>query len=74
MYSRTDGNWQIKLLLSSYTFIESRGAYSFPDGNSDCERCTTSTCRQSCTKSMPYSKASRNDVCGYTNSVNGQWQ
>ena len=36
MLTRTDANWQIKLILSSYTFIESRGAFSFPDGNSDC--------------------------------------
>ena len=41
MFTRTDGNWQIKLLLSSYTFRESKGAYSFPDGHSDCSKCTT---------------------------------
>jgi alpha-amylase len=66
MLTRTDGNWKIKLVLSSYTFIESRGAYSFPDGNSDCSRCQSPECRQKCTKSMPYSQASREDVCGYT--------
>ena len=74
LFSRTDGNWQIKLVLSSYTFIDSKGAYGFPDGKSDCERCTTSACRQSCSKSMPYSEASRSDVCGYTCWENGQWK
>lgn len=66
MFTRTDANWQIKLLLSSYTFIESTGAYGFPDGHSDCTKCATPECRQKCNKSMPYSKAHRNDVCGYT--------
>ncbi len=74
MFIRSDGNWQIKLVLSSYTFIEQVGAYSFPDGHSDCNRCATSTCRDSCRKSMPYSKAHRPDVCGYTCIENGSWQ
>jgi len=74
MLTRTDGNWKIKLVLSSYTFIESRGAYSFPDGHSDCTRCETQECRQKCTKSMPYSQASRDDVCGYTCVENGGWK
>lgn len=74
MMTRSDGNWQIKLVLSSYTFIESVGAYSFPDGHSDCSRCTTQTCISNCKKSMPYSKAHRNDVCGYTCVENGSWQ
>ena len=66
MMTRTDGNWQIKLLLSSYTFVDSIGAYSFPDGKSDCSSCATPECRNSCKKSMGYSKAHRDDVCGYT--------
>lgn len=74
MLTRTDANWQIKLILSSYTFIESRGAYSFPDGNSDCSRCLTDSCRSSCSKSMPYSQAYNPDVCGYTCVDNGQWK
>ena len=45
MFTRTDANWQIKLLLSSYTFMETIGAYGFPDGHSDCTRCTTPECR-----------------------------
>ena len=73
MFTRTDGNWQIKLVLSSYTFMENVGAFSFPDGNSDCNKCTTSDCRTKCSKSVPYSKAHRDDVCGYT-CVDGGWQ
>jgi alpha-amylase len=41
MFTRTDGNWQIKLVLSSYTFMENVGAFGFPDGNSDCNKCLT---------------------------------
>ena len=74
MMTRTDGNWQIKLVLSSYTFVEQSGAYSFPDGHSDCQRCLTAECKQKCSKSMPYSKAHRDDVCGYTSWENGSWQ
>ena len=73
MYTRTDGNWQIKLLLSSYTFMENVGAFGFPDGNSDCAKCLTPECKTKCTKSFPYSKAHRDDVCGYT-CVDGGWQ
>ena len=74
MLTRTDANWQIKLILSSYTFIESRGAYGFPDGHSDCTRCISDECRQKCSKSMPYSQAHRDDECGYTCIKNGNWQ
>ena len=74
MFTRTDGNWQIKLVLSSYTFIESKGAYGFPDGSSDCSKCLTPECTQKCSKSMPYSKAHRDDVCGYTCVENGSWR
>jgi alpha-amylase len=74
MLTRTDANWQIKLVLSSYTFIELYGAFSFPDGNSDCSRCTAPECYAICKKNMPYSKAHRDDVCGYTCIENGQWK
>lgn len=73
MYTRTDGNWQIKLLLSSYTFMENVGAFGFPDGNSDCNKCLTPECKSKCSKSVPYSKAHRDDVCGYT-CQDGGWQ
>jgi alpha-amylase len=71
MLTRNDANWQIKLILSSYTFIEMYGAYSFPDGNSDCSKCTAPNCFQICKKNMPYSKAHRDDLCGYTCIENG---
>ena len=73
MLTRTDANWQIKLILSSYTFKDSIGAYSFPDGASDCSNCATDDCRSKCTKSMPKSQAHRDDVCGYTCVENGSW-
>jgi len=74
LFTRTDGNWQIKLVLSSYTFNDKVGAYSFPDGFSDCSRCMNETCKSTCTKSMPYSKAHDDSVCGYTvYDNNGNW-
>mmetsp|Transcript_25638 Transcript_25638/g.22652 ORF Transcript_25638/g.22652 Transcript_25638/m.22652 type:complete len:220 (+) Transcript_25638:1383-2042(+) len=66
LFTRTDGDWQIKLVLSSYTFRDSVGAYGFPDGLSDCSRCMNQTCSSTCSKSMPYSKAHDPTVCGYT--------
>ena len=74
LFSRTDGNWQIKLVLSSYTFMEVTGAYGFPDGNSACTSCLTDACRTKCTKNMPFSKAHLDDVCGYTCVKDGSWQ
>ena len=38
LFQRTDGNWQIKLVLSSYSFMNS-GAMGIPDGKSDCSKC-----------------------------------
>jgi len=66
LFTRTDGNWQIKLILSSYTFMESAGAFGYPDGKSDCSRCVNDACKTGCSKSMPYSKAHDPSVCGYT--------
>lgn len=37
LFSRTDGNWKVKMVLSSYTFMPD-GAAGFPDGWSDCSR------------------------------------
>lgn len=75
LFSRTDGNWQIKLVLSSYTFYDSIGAYGFPDGKSDCKNCLDGkNCNGQCTKSMPYSQAHNPNVCGYTvYDKNGSW-
>jgi len=75
LFTRTDGNWQIKLVLSSYTFRESVGAYGFPDGSSDCTRCQNETCKKQCTKSMPYVQAYNPNSCGYdVYGPNGGWQ
>ena len=49
------------------------GAAGPPDGKSDCAACVGAQC-SSCNKSMKYSKAHDPNVCGYTCSVNGQWQ
>ena len=36
MFTRTDANWKIKLVLSSYSFINN--AHGYPDGKSDCSK------------------------------------
>ena len=66
--------FKIKLLLSSYAYRASQGAYSFPDGYSDCNRCTNKRCKEGCTKSMPYTKAYKKSSRGYdTIDENGHW-
>ena len=55
MFTRTDGSWKIRLILSSYTFMESAGAYGFPDGHSDCARCQSEECKKQSNNSVPYS-------------------
>jgi alpha-amylase len=72
LFNRRDNDWQIKLVLSSYTFMND-GAQGIPDGKSDCAKCVGDLC-SSCTKSVPFSKAHNPDVCGYTCEINGQWQ
>jgi len=72
LFNRTDADWVIKLVLSSYTFMND-GAAGIPDGKSDCSNCVGDQCG-SCSKSMAYSKAFDPDVCGYTCEVDGQWQ
>lgn len=69
LFSRTDGNWVIKLVLSSYSFMNN-GAMGPPDGLSDCDNCRGDHCAD-CSKSMKFSKAHDSDVCGYTCDVNG---
>lgn len=74
LFNRTDGEWDIKLVLSSYTFMDN-GAMGPPDGKSDCSKCddTDGQCKD-CNKSMAYSKAHDPNVCGYTCEVDGQWK
>eukprot|EP00455_Lapot_gusevi_P057805 TRINITY_DN994_c0_g1_i5.p1 TRINITY_DN994_c0_g1~~TRINITY_DN994_c0_g1_i5.p1 ORF type:complete len:629 (-),score=202.72 TRINITY_DN994_c0_g1_i5:126-2012(-) len=64
LFTRTDGNWQIKLVLSSYTFMNS-GAQGVPDGFSDCKHYNGTQPASTC-KTVPYSKAHDSSVCGYT--------
>src|SRR3989338_7108135 len=71
LFTRTDGNWQIKLVLSSYTVIPgAQGNDGFPDGLSDCSLCTGQLC--STCVSIPYDKAHDPNACGYTVYQNGQ--
>jgi len=71
LFSRTDGDWKIKLVLSSYTFMNN-GAAGIPDGKSDCAACIGAQCT-SCSKSMAYSKAFDPTSCGYDCVKNGSW-
>ena len=71
LFSRTDGNWKIKLVLSSYSFMND-GAAGYPDGYSDCDKCKGKHCDQ-CSKSMKYSQAYKEDSCGYDCEVDGNW-
>ena len=71
MFSRTDGNWKIRLLLSSYTFYDSKNAYAPPDGKSDCKMCNNDACTKACTKSIPFVAAHDPNSCGY-DCVDGQ--
>lgn len=72
LFRRKDGNWQIKLVLSSYTFMNN-GAMGIPDGKSDCKACVGTYCN-SCSKSMAYSKAYDPNSCGYDCEQNGSWK
>jgi alpha-amylase len=71
LFDRTDGNWQIKAVLSSYSFMDN-GAQGFPDGSSSCSKCVGSECH-SCTKSMEHSKAYDASSCGYDAKSHGDW-
>ena len=71
LFSRTDGNWQIRLVLSSYTFMNN-GAQGIPDGKSDCAACIGEQCG-SCSKSMKFSQAYDANSCGYDCQKGGSW-
>jgi alpha-amylase len=72
LFARTDGDWKIRLVLSSYTFM-GNGAMGFPDGESDCSKCVGEDRCKGC-KSMAYSKAHDTNACGYTClSDSGEW-
>jgi len=73
MFTRTDNNWKIKLLLSSYSFM-SNGGRGYPDGKSDCSRCTGDQCRNNCRKSVPYQKAYNPNSTGYDSGNSWDWK
>jgi alpha-amylase len=72
LFTRTDADWKIRLVLSSYSFMND-GAAGVPDGKSDCAKCVGDQC-STCNKSMKYSKAHDPSVCGYTCEVDGAWK
>ena len=70
LFSRTDGNWKIRLVLSSYSFMPS-GSQGIPDGLSDCSKYTgNQTIRCNGT---PFRPAFVKDACGYSVFAGGQW-
>ena len=73
MFTRTDVNWKIKLLLSSYSFMNN-GGRGYPDGKSDCSACTGEHCRNNCRKSVPYQKAYNPNSKGYDTGNAGDWK
>jgi len=65
LFNRTDGNWKIRLVLSSYTlFSDTDGSDGFPDGKSDCKKCVGEHCNNC--KSVSFSQDYDPNVCGYT--------
>ena len=73
LFNRTDGDWKIKLVLTSYSFMNNGGA-GFPDGASDCSACTGTQCIENCSKSVPYQKAYDPSSIGYDPSKGGSWK
>lgn len=71
LFSRTDGNWQIKAVLSSYSFMNN-GAQGIPDGKSDCAKCVGNHCGD-CSKSMKFSQAYDANSCGYSVQSGSGW-
>ncbi|CUS09947.1 unnamed protein product [Tuber aestivum] len=64
LFSRTDANWRIKLVLSSYSFM-GNGASGFPDGLSDCSLYTGNQPISACL-GVPRDTAYVADACSYT--------
>jgi len=67
-----DAGWKIKLILSSYTFMDN-GGQGFPDGKSDCSTCIGDHCKD-CSKSMKKATAYDASSYGYDCVKDGQWQ
>ncbi|PVH72796.1 glycoside hydrolase family 13 protein [Cadophora sp. DSE1049] len=64
LFSRTDADWQIKLVLSSYQFTDA-GGNGFPDGLSDCSLYTGSSPASGCV-GIAKDQAFVASSCGYT--------
>lgn len=64
LFTRTDADWWIKLVLSSYEFMDAGGA-GFPDGLSDCSLFTGSSPVSDCL-GVPKDTAYVASACGYT--------
>ena len=73
MFTRKDVDWKIKLMLSSYSFMND-GASGFPDGKSDCNSCVGQHCKDYCSKSMPYQKAYNPLSEGYDSGDKSHWK
>ena len=73
MFTRTEADWKMKLLLSSYSFMENGGA-GFPDGKSECSACTGEQCKKNCEKSVPYQKAYNPNSIGYDTGDKSNWK
>lgn len=66
LFERRDGNWAIRLILSSFMF-PSNGAQGYPDGKSDCKKYLGNpyTSPNEKCKTVEYRKAHRPESCGY---------
>jgi alpha-amylase len=65
LFSRTDNDWHIKLILSSYMFA-SNGGSGFPDGLSDCSTHYTGNQAIGGCKGISKDTAFVANACGYT--------
>lgn len=65
LFSRTDADWHVKVVLSSFTYF-ANGAAGFPDGLSDCKNSFDTSASQTCGRRMAYEKTFRVGSCGYT--------
>ena len=69
LFTRTDADWRIKLVLSSYQFAAS-GGNGYPDGLSDCSLYTGSINPGACL-GVPKDTAFVANSCGYTMKAGG---
>jgi len=72
LFSRTDADWKIKLVLSSYVFGDN-GASGFPDGLSDCATQYTGTQPLSSCRGLAKDTAYVAAACGYTSLAAGKY-